>query len=188
MRDAVIAIVSARSLDFIVAIFAVLKSGAAWLPVDPDTPAERIKYMYVNQAGAIAALVQHANPVWQQLDVPVINMDDQLAHDEDTNIINAARAEIFPEQLAYVIFTSGSTGRPKGVAIEHRQLMAYVRALRADLGLPDGASYALVSTMAADLGHTPVFAALTSGGCVHVIPPAGTRDITVLAEYFLKRR
>ena len=184
--DAVIAIVSARSLDFIVAIFAVLKSGAAWLPVDPDTPVERIKYM-INQAGAIAALIENSvNPAWQQLGVPVINMDDQLAHDEDTNTINAARTEIFPEQLAYVIFTSGSTGRPKGVAIEHRQLTAYVRALRADLDLLDGASYALVSTMAADLGHTPVFAALTSGGCVHVIPPAGTRDITVLAEYFLQ--
>lgn len=184
--DAVIAIVAPRSLDFIVAIFAVLKSGAAWLPVDPDTPAERIKYM-VTQAGAIAALVENsANPLLQQLDIPLIGMDNQPVHNEDINVVNTASADIFPEQLAYVIFTSGSTGRPKGVAIEHRQLMAYVRALKADVSLPDGASYALVSTMAADLGHTPVFAALTSGGCVHVIPSASSHDMTALAEYFLQ--
>jgi amino acid adenylation domain-containing protein len=184
--DAVIAIVSPRSLDFIIAIFAVLKSGAAWLPIDPDTPAERIKYM-INQAEAIAALVENnVNPAWQQLDVPLIDMDEAFLDEQNDFVLNAVGAKVFPEQLAYVIFTSGSTGRPKGVAIEQRQLMAYVRALRADLDMPDGATYALVSTMAADLGHTPVFAALTSGGCVHVIPPVGSKDITVLAEYFLQ--
>ncbi|MBZ5490386.1 MAG: amino acid adenylation domain-containing protein [Acidobacteriia bacterium] len=179
--DTVIAIVAQRSLDFIVAIFAVLKSGAAWLPVDPDTPAERIKYM-IAQSAAIAALVENGtDPAWQRLNIPIIHIDEPHG---DTNTVQASEIKILPEQLAYVIFTSGSTGNPKGVAIEHRQLMAYVRALRADLDLPDGASYALVSTMAADLGHTPVFAALTSGGCLHVIPSTNSRDMTALAEYF----
>jgi len=178
--DKVIAIAAQRSLDFIVAIFAVLKSGAAWLPVDPDTPAERITYM-ICQARAVAALADGTVNLRSLSDIPVINIDGQ-----DTTAVNLGHVEVLPEQLAYVIFTSGSTGRPKGVAIEQRQLMAYVRALRADLCLPDGASYALVSTMAADLGLTPVFAALVSGGCLHVVPPAVSKDITALAEYFLK--
>jgi amino acid adenylation domain-containing protein len=183
--EKIIAIVAQRSLDFIVAIVAVLKSGAAWLPVDPDTPAERIRYM-IGQTGVIAVLVENSPNPRLQLEVPVINMDEVYTNQDGINVISAKNAPVLPEQLAYVIFTSGSTGRPKGVAIEHRQLMAYVRALRADLALSEGASYALVSTMAADLGHTPVFAALTSGGCVHVIPPAGSKDVTALAEYFLK--
>jgi amino acid adenylation domain-containing protein len=182
--EKVIAIIAQRSLDFIVAIFAALKSGAAWLPLDPDTPAERIKYM-IGQAGAIAVLVENGPDPRLHFEVPVINIEQTYAGQEDKDFVSAENA-VFPEQLAYVIFTSGSTGRPKGVAIEHRQLMAYVRALRADLDFPEGASYALVSTMAADLGHTPVFAALTSGGCVHVIPPARSKDVTALAEYFLK--
>lgn len=188
--DKVIAILAQRSLDFIVAIFAVLKSGAAWLPVDPDTPAERIGYM-VAQAGAIALLVDlSVKPPFQAGEIPIINIwgetETLVSDGVDTTPVSPANCAPSPEQLAYVIFTSGSTGRPKGVAIEHRQLTAYVRALRVDLGLSDGASYALVSTMAADLGHTPVFAAVTSGGCVHVIPPAASKDITALADYFLK--
>jgi amino acid adenylation domain-containing protein len=181
--EKVIAIAAPRSLDFIVAIFAVLKSGAAWLPLDPDTPAERIKYM-INQAGAIAVLVESETSLSSQLDIPIISMDEEPAEHEGTKTA-ARNTRVFPEQLAYVIFTSGSTGRPKGVGIEHRQLAAYVHALRADLDLTQGASYALVSTMAADLGHTPVFAALTSGGCVHVIPPGASKDVTVLAQYFM---
>lgn len=184
--DKVIALVAERSLNFIVAIFAVLKSGAAWLPVEPDTPVERVQYM-IKQTGAIAALVENsASPVWQRLEIPAIDIETPRGDDEDTNFIEADGADALSGQLAYVIFTSGSTGRPKGVAIEHRQLMAYVRALRADLDLPEGASYALVSTLAADLGHTPLFAALTSGGCVHVIPSASSRDMIALAEYFLQ--
>lgn len=183
--EKIIAIVAQRSLNFIVAIFAVLKSGAAWLPVDPDTPAERIRYM-IGQAGAVAVLAESGPNPRLQLEIPIINMDEANASQEDANGINVESAPVLPEQLAYVIFTSGSTGRPKGVAIEHRQLTAYVHALRADLDFPDGASYALVSTMAADLGHTPVFAALTSGGCLHVIPSTNARDVTALAEYFLR--
>lgn len=185
--DAVIAIVAQRSIDFIVAIFAVLKSGAAWLPVDPDTPAERIEYM-IARAAAIAVLTERDIKPRLRLEIPMIQMDEPPVDDGDTNPVHAATCAVFPEQLAYVIFTSGSTGRPKGVAIEHRQLMAYIRGLKADVDLPDGASYALVSTMAADLGHTAVFGALTSGGCLHVIPSANSSDMSALAAYFLQRR
>lgn len=185
--DAAIAIFAERSIDFIVGIFAVLKSGGAWLPIDPDTPAERIEYM-IERAGAVAVLTDDSvSSRLRQLAIPVIRLDEALLEDGDTTPLNPASPAVFPEQLAYVIFTSGSTGRPKGVAIEHRQLMAYIRGLKADMDLPDGASYALVSTMAADLGHTAVFAALTSGGCLHVIPSSVSRDMTALSGYFLQR-
>ncbi|WP_452299632.1 amino acid adenylation domain-containing protein [Microtetraspora fusca] len=73
--------------------------------------------------------------------------------------------------LAYVIFTSGSTGTPKGVAVEHRQLTAYLDAVLTRVGQGDAAprSYALVSTIAADLGLLNVFGALTTGAALHVL-------------------
>jgi amino acid adenylation domain-containing protein len=181
--DSVVGILAPRSIDFIVAILAVLKAGAAWLPIDPETPIERVKYM-LRRAGA-AILITEAKVDVALQEIEILRLQtDKIAH---TNAdLNVPRIAVWPEQLAYVIFTSGSTGWPKGVAIEHRQLIAYLRGFRAELNLPEGASYALVSTMAADLGHTPIFAALTSGGCIHLIPPACSSDMPALAKYFLE--
>ena len=81
----------------------------------------------------------------------------------------APEVGVRPENLAYVIYTSGSTGTPKGVGVEHRQLAHYTRAVAARLDLPAGASYATVSTLAADLGNTMVFPALAGGGALHVV-------------------
>ena len=75
-------------------------------------------------------------------------------------------------------------GAAEGVAIEQRHIIAYLNGLQAETVLPDGAQYALASTFAADLGHTPVLAALTSGGCVHVIPSSLASDIERLADHF----
>jgi amino acid adenylation domain-containing protein len=88
-----------------------------------------------------------------------------------------------PDNLAYLLFTSGSTGGPKGVAVEHRHLATYVRSLRARLDLPAGGGYATVSTIAADLGHTAVFPALVSGGCLHVIARHRLTDPEAFADY-----
>jgi acyl-coenzyme A synthetase/AMP-(fatty) acid ligase len=82
------------------------------------------------------------------------------------------------------MYTSGSTGRPKGVAVEHRQLLNYVQAIVARLALPDDASFAVVSNLAADLGHTAVFPPLCRGGCLHLVSPDRVFDPEALAAYF----
>src|SRR5262249_40397407 len=71
--------------------------------------------------------------------------------------------------VAYVIYTSGSTGRPKGVEIEHQQLRNYVGAIREKLGMEAGGRWALVSTVAADLGNTMLYPALCGGGILQII-------------------
>src|SRR5262249_45022337 len=86
--------------------------------------------------------------------------------------------------LAYVLFTSGSTGFPKGVAVEHGSLSNYVRAIVRALDLPDESSYALVSTMAADLGYTGVYGSLCSGGTLHVIAEDMVLDGKQMSAYF----
>lgn len=181
--DSVVALVSARSVDFIVGILAALKANAAWLPIEPDTPAERVEFM-IGQAQAVAVLTQR--DLARSADygtLPVIYLDEH----QGTSVVGVtqSRRAVHPHQLAYVIFTSGSTGQPKGVAIEHRQIAAYVRGLAARVNLCDSAHFALVSTLAADLGHTVVFASLTSGGCLHIIPAWRALDPDALVQYFL---
>ena len=88
---------------------------------------------------------------------------------------------IHPAQTAYVIYTSGSTGVPKGVAVSHGALANYVQALLQRLQPPPLANMAMVSTVAADLGHTVLFGALASGATLHLLPPETVFDADVFA-------
>jgi amino acid adenylation domain-containing protein len=182
--DTVVAVMAERSTDFVVGILSVLKAGAAWLPIEPNTPTVRIEYM-MREAGVVAILTQSHLAPPSGIAVPVVQLEawkEAEADDPSERI----RCSVDPRNLAYVIFTSGSTGAPKGVAIEHRQLAAYLAGLKAESKLPESAHFALVSTLAADLGHTAIFAALTSGGCVHVIPAEIAQDTEALARYFIQ--
>ncbi|MFW6175308.1 MAG: amino acid adenylation domain-containing protein, partial [Acidobacteriota bacterium] len=87
-----------------------------------------------------------------------------------------------------MVFTSGSTGRPKPVGVEHRNLALYVDAAREGLALPRGASFALVSTLAADLGYTSVFGALAGDGVLHVVPEDLSTDPEALASLVRRER
>lgn len=181
--DAVIALVAERSIHFVVGMLAVMKAGAAWLPIEPDTPRERMEYM-LKQAHAVAVLTQQALPQPIECgDLPSILLDDASVFEGDEQL--PSRKAVPASRLAYVIFTSGSTGRPKGVAIEHRQVASYVHALLERVHPQTSADFALVSTVAADLGHTSIFASLSCGGCLHMIPARCAVDLDALAQYFL---
>jgi amino acid adenylation domain-containing protein len=157
----------------------VLKAGGAYLPIDPTTPIER-KALMLEDAQVKVLLVQQrlieslpktqANIVCIDTDIPT------------TSASYTPRAS--SDNLAYVIYTSGSTGTPKGVAIEHRQLLNYLHSIQEKLNLPADASFATVSTFAADLGNTVIFPALCFGGCLHIISQERATDPQALSEYF----
>ncbi|MDX3119251.1 non-ribosomal peptide synthetase, partial [Streptomyces scabiei] len=94
-----------------------------------------------------------------------------------------------PDGLAYVIYTSGSTGRPKGVAVTHGGVANYVSSVpgRVGFGVPGG-RYALLQGQATDLGNTVVFASLTSGGELHVLPEEAVTDPALVAGYLAEHR
>src|SRR6185295_1090728 len=91
--------------------------------------------------------------------------------------------DVLPAQAAYVLFTSGSTGRPKGVVVEHRQVAHYLDAAIDRLELPPGATYALVSTLAADLGNTALLPALATGGCLRLASEELIADLGALEGF-----
>ena len=195
-----------RSLDVIIALLAILKAGGAYLPLDPALPADNIS-LRLQDAQATILLTQQQLYV-EKLDKTSLHeqgtlvfcldfkaCEDRLSLSSPTlqgagfEYIAITESQENPqsnatiENLAYVIYTSGSTGKPKGVAIEHQQLLNYLDGILKRLNLPAGASFATVSTIAADLGNTAIFPALCTGGCLHIVAKRAS-DPEALATYF----
>jgi amino acid adenylation domain-containing protein len=170
--DVLVGLCVERSLEMVVGILGVLKAGAAYVPMDPSYPQERLAFMR-SDAGLDLVLTQGSLEAfdWNGAQGPA-----------------PSDAGVGPEHLAYVIYTSGSTGRPKGVCIEHRNIVNYVLGVARRLKLEPGMSHATVSTIAADLGNTVIFPALATGGCLHVISRERAESHALLAEYFGRER
>jgi amino acid adenylation domain-containing protein len=170
-----------RSVNFIIGILAVLKTGAAYVPIDADFPAERVAHM-LGDAGVDVLLTQSG--LYKTAKLPVstrLNMDE--AQEPAIAPIVDKRPRAMPDHCAYVIYTSGSTGQSKGVAISHRSLVNYTQAIAGQIQAEAGLQYALMSTPAADLGNTVLFASLVSGGCLHILDHDTTTDGRLVASY-----
>jgi amino acid adenylation domain-containing protein len=172
-----------RSLEMIVALLGILKAGGAYLPLDPALPRESLALRLQDAQATVLLTKQHWVDDLPTHAVRVICLGSDwevIARKSNEN----PTSEVRSENLVYVIYTSGSTGRPKGVAIEHQQLLNYLNAIADKLDLPTDASFATVSTFAADLGNTAIFPALCRGGCLHVLSKERASDPETLAAYF----
>ncbi|WP_344409265.1 amino acid adenylation domain-containing protein [Streptomyces viridochromogenes] len=157
----VVALALPRSPDTVVALLAVLKTGAAYLPVDPDYPAERIAYMLrdarpaeVLSVRAVAGRLPGVSPLL---------LDDPAGRDERAAAPPAVR-RAGPRDTAYVIYTSGSTGRPKGVAVPHAGAANLAATLREGLGAGPGTRVLQFASFSFDATVWELAASLFSGG------------------------
>jgi amino acid adenylation domain-containing protein len=155
-----IGIMLPRNSDLIKALLAVFKCGAAYVPLDLSTPAQRLDYIR-NDASLKLIIGQDGFSVLPDQG-PVGTQDPELA---------------------YVIYTSGTTGLPKGVCVGARQLFNYSVAVWKRMGLGPGDSCATVTSFAADLGNTSIFPPLIHGGSVVVVPEEYCTDATLFAEW-----
>src|SRR5581483_3411851 len=158
-----------HSIEVVCAILGVLKAGAAYVPVDPAVPRERLAFMLRDMREGPAD------------DVPVLVTSSKLAQNVAPGAADVVtldpgcasilgyppgsfRASIHPQDLAYVIYTSGSTGQPKGVMIEHRNLVNYICWAAEAYCRGEGLSWPLFSSLAFDLTVTSIFTPLITGG------------------------
>ncbi|QKY12014.1 non-ribosomal peptide synthetase [Janthinobacterium lividum] len=166
-RDARVAICSERSVEMVVAILAVLKAGAAYVPLDPAYPRERLAYMYADSAPALLltqSWLQHGLPAGAQtlyLD-QVQQFEEQPQHDPAIAGLNTG-------DLAYVIYTSGSTGRPKGVMIEHGNVLNLVHWALDSFEWEELAATVLSTSINFDLSVYELFAPLACGASVTLV-------------------
>ena len=185
--DVRVAICVERSLDSIVGLLGILKAGGAYVPLDVAQPKRRLAFM-LEDANASVLLTQKRlvdSLPEQKARVVCLDRDwPEIALESKENPVSHAELE----NLVYVVFTSGSTGRPKGVMIEHRQLLNYVNAIQQRLDFPRDASFATVTTMAADLGNTVIFPSLLGGGTLHVVSQERASDSEAIGEYFTREQ
>ncbi|MFI1227664.1 MULTISPECIES: amino acid adenylation domain-containing protein [unclassified Streptomyces] len=167
-----VALALPRSVEQIVALLAVLKAGAAYLPLDPEHPAERIAHMLQDTAPALLLTTSAtAGALPDAGAVPRLLLDEASADASgfaDGDLGDADRVRpLSPSNPAYVIYTSGSTGKPKGVVVEHRSVVDYLSWTRAVYPGASGAAV-LHSPVTFDLTVTALYTPLSVGGCVHL--------------------
>ena len=170
-RGQLVGISSRRSVDLIVAVMGVLKSGAGYVPFDTALPADRLRFMAEDTG--IGVLIGTCDPV-ADTGVKTISLTDL-----DLDAKEAPKPGLTGEDIAYVMFTSGTTGTPKGVVLPHRTV---IRMLCDTDWLKMGPETVTLhsSAFAFDTSIIDIFAALLHGGTV-VIPPDGTLSISDLA-------
>src|ERR1051326_6564941 len=172
-----------RSLAMMVGVLGILKAGAAYLPLEPSYPGARLSFMLADAGAPVLLTQSHLCERLGEVAAQVVCLDGEW---EEIGKESGANPEVrvAAEQLAYLIYTSGSTGNPKAVGVSHGNLVNYVQGIQAVLRLEAGASYATVSTLAADLGNTVIYPALCGGGTLHVISGERLSDGALLGEYF----
>ena len=172
-----IAICIERSLEMTIGLLGILKAGAAYVPLDPSYPAERLRYM-LEDCKPVALLTQdHLQSVLPAGDILQIALDtDWSAIERQSNgRSDELPITLMPDNLAYVIYTSGSTGIPKGVMIDHGNVTCFLKAVRAWFHFEPGCSWALFHSFAFDVSVMEMWGALLSGGRLIVVSYATSR-------------
>ncbi|NLM20865.1 MAG: amino acid adenylation domain-containing protein, partial [Peptococcaceae bacterium] len=146
-NEEIVGLVVQRSFDLVIGILGILKAGAAYLPIDPTYPADRINYMLEDSR---CRFIIHNCEIPRNIDcseIIKIRLDSDEIEEESIEEISP-----YPkaEDLAYVIYTSGSTGRPKGVMIEHRALSHFVQAISQEIDL-QGKTIISLTTLSFDI-------------------------------------
>ncbi|MBR4899150.1 MAG: amino acid adenylation domain-containing protein [Prevotella sp.] len=161
-----------RCKEFMVAVIAVMKAGACYVPVDPNLPAERIQYI-VNDSCArlivndewITSQTSNLKPQTSNLKPQTSNLKSQTSN------------------LAYIIYTSGSTGLPKGVVISHRALASFVRTCRHTYQLTSADRILCHASFSFDASVEDLFPILTCGGELHILDEAIRTDLPAIKTY-----
>jgi amino acid adenylation domain-containing protein len=183
----------------VTAIFGALKAGAAYVPLDVDSPSDRTSYVVNHcELSAIITDRQQASKLAPSLCVPVlISIDGTIPADIGAlaarevfsdNFVQDQSAEpldcpVSEDDLAYVLYTSGSTGRPKGVMLSHRNAMVFVDWSIRYLGLGDGEQFASHAPFHFDLSIFDLYVAFKTGGTLCLIPPGFSYFPDALARF-----
>ncbi|MGH3853381.1 MAG: amino acid adenylation domain-containing protein [Pseudonocardiaceae bacterium] len=182
-RESHVAVFLERSLDLVVSIVAVLKAGAAYVPLHEAYPAERLTWVMRDAAATVLLTdeVSARRSFQHDAHVVVVDTDESLAAQPAT----APDVVIHTDQLAYVMYTSGSTGTPKGVAVSHRDLLAFACDPCWDTGHHE--RVLLHAPYAFDISDYELWVPLLSGGQVVLAPP-GPLDTVALARLITQEK
>lgn len=182
-RGDTVVVLFERCADAVIAILAVLKSGAAYLPIDPALPDARIGFMIADAAPAAALTTAALAPRLAGHDLAVVDVADPGASTACTGVTQPPG----PDDIAYLIYTSGTTGTPKGVAISHQNISQLMTAPSLFTRSP-GQVWSQCHSYGFDFSVWEMFSALLHGGRLVVVPEAVTRSPTELHRLLVSER
>jgi len=162
-----VALLSGRSAHAVIAILAVLKSGATYLPIDPAVPTRRIEFVLADATPMAAITTAELRPRLDGFDLLVLDVDDPRVAEQPSTPLPAPD----PACVAYVIYTSGTTGTPKGVAVTHGNLTQLMTSFDAT-ALPRRGVWAHSHSLGFDASVWEIGHALLRGGRLVVVPEA----------------
>jgi amino acid adenylation domain-containing protein len=176
-----VALSVARGAPALIGTLAILKTGAAYVPLDPSYPRERLEFM-LEDCGATIVLTDSGD-AWPSR-VRVLNVDECLAQPRSTSSLT----EPGPESPAYVIYTSGSTGQPKGVIVTHANVLALIQSGLELFDVSDQDRWSLFSSYGFDVSVWEMWMALASGATCVAVPATAARDTTALVDLLASAR
>ncbi len=188
-RGSLVGIFIERSLDMLVGLLGVLKSGGTYVPIDPIYPSERILHMIEDADIKIVLTqeqIQHRLPKSNAKTVCLDTEWDVICKDSSRSssrkYYSYSNKNTVPEDSAYVIFTSGSTGRPKGVEVTHRGLTNFLCSMKKCPGFTKEDRILALTTICFDIAGLELYLPLITGGEVEILPTEIARDGFALKE------
>ncbi|TCW37425.1 bacitracin synthase 3 [Laceyella sacchari] len=172
-----------RSPEMIIALLGVLKAGAAYLPIDPEYPQERIRYM-LDDSQAKWLITQQGVDVPAEFAGETIRIEESEWREEEGTPLPVVNT---PDHLAYMIYTSGSTGKPKGVMIEHRGV-ANLQLMAETYGIGPGSRVLQFSSISFDAAVGDIFHTLLNGGALYLIKKEQLLDGTGFVQWLKEQR
>jgi amino acid adenylation domain-containing protein len=168
-QGSIVPVCTDRSFEMMIGVLAVLKTGAAYVPVDPEYPAERIAFMLGDTQAATILTSQNYLQKLQKIaeKVELISIDSAWNELVDQQTENLS-ANITGEDLAYVLYTSGSTGKPKGVPIKHNSIAQHLIWFTKQYQITQADSSYLISSFSFDGAMTAIWPVLVKGGTLHL--------------------
>jgi len=179
---ATVVIFTERSLAMVIGIFAALKTGSAYLPLEPSTPDERVRYI-LNDSNASFILTHKGFEKRFRTTVPVMCLDTAAIY---TGTGENPGKQPGSRVLAYIIYTSGSTGKPKGVMVNHPSVINILLALQEIYPLRAADAYLLKTSYVFDVSVTELFGWFWEGGRLVILEPGGEKDPQVILEAIRK--
>jgi amino acid adenylation domain-containing protein len=173
-QGTVVALHLERSADMVIALMAILKAGAVYVPCDVGYPIERIRY--VLESTSATALITNSRSFNPELHHPNTIVIDLDAEDIDKRSSERPNIATSSDSLAYIIFTSGSTGTPKGVMIKHRGAVNTIIDCNHRFNVTAADRIFAISSYTFDLSVYDIFGMLAAGASMVLCPPQATRD------------
>ncbi len=176
-----------RSLDMIIAILAVLKAGAAYVPIDPTYPQERIQYMFTDANLKLILTHKHLLNKVENTNAKIILLDVDRAEIETAATENPNPATD-PANLAYIIYTSGSTGKPKGTMLYHRGLINALHSTRKNYFVSADSKVLQFASFSFDASVEEIFSTLTAGATLQLVRKETLLSLAELIDLINKQK